>query len=63
MTEVGSRFAQVVEAKIARLSGYRVEQIASVSYGDASWPMLCVRSERWEENRPTVLISGGVHGD
>ena len=63
MTEVTSRFAQVVEAKLGQLPRYRVEQIASVSYGDASWPILCVRSARWEANRPTVLISGGVHGD
>lgn len=58
-----SRFAQEVEAKLARLKEGRIEQLATVSYGGASWPILCVRSERWEVNRPTVLISGGVHGD
>jgi hypothetical protein len=63
MNEVMSRFAHEVEAKLALVKGHRVEQIASVTYGDASWPILCVRSKRWEASRPMVLISGGVHGD
>jgi Succinylglutamate desuccinylase / Aspartoacylase family len=63
MIKVASRFAQQVEPTLARLEKYRVEQIARVSYGDASWPILCVRPTRWEATRPTVLISGGVHGD
>jgi hypothetical protein len=58
-----SRFAQVVEARLAQLEEGRIEQLATVSYGGSSWPILCVRSERWEVNRPTILISGGVHGD
>jgi Succinylglutamate desuccinylase / Aspartoacylase family len=58
-----SRFAQEVEAKLARAKGHRVEQIAEVTYGTARWPIFCVRSERWEAGRPTVLISGGLHGD
>lgn len=63
MNEVVSRFAQEVESKLSQLKGHSVEQIARVSYGDASWPILCVRSTRWEATRPTVLISGGVHGN
>jgi hypothetical protein len=58
-----SRFAQEVESKVGLLHGYNVERIASVTYGDATWPILCVRSARWSVGRPTVLISGGVHGD
>jgi hypothetical protein len=63
MNEVISRFAHEVEAKLSQLKGCSVEQIARVSYGGASWPILCVRSARWDATRPTVLISGGVHGD
>jgi hypothetical protein len=63
INEVMSRFAQEVEAKLAQLKKDRVEQIARVAYGNASWPILCVRSKRWEASRPIVLISGGVHGD
>src|SRR5712671_1843436 len=63
MNEVASRFAREVEAKLARERGNRVEQIARIGKGEASWPIFCVRSARWEANRPTVLISGGVHGD
>lgn len=63
MNEVVSRFAQEVESKLAQLKGHSVEEIARVRYCDASWPILCVRSTHWEATRPTVLISGGVHGD
>src|SRR3954447_11194019 len=62
MNEVISRFAQEVESKLPQLRGYSVEQIAHVSYGDARWPILCVRSTPWEVTRPTVLISGGCMG-
>jgi len=63
MNKVISRFAQEVESKLLLLKGCSVEQIADVSYGSATWPILCIRSTPWEVNRPTVLISGGVHGD
>jgi hypothetical protein len=63
MNEVVSRFSQEVESKLSQLKGCSVEQIARVSYGGASWPILCVRSTRWDATRPTVLISGGLHGD
>ena len=63
MNKTVSRFAKEVESKLFQLKGCSVEQIARVNYGDASWPILCVRSTRWGATRPTVLISGGVHGD
>jgi Succinylglutamate desuccinylase / Aspartoacylase family len=63
MNEVVSRFAQEVESKLQQLKGCSVEQIARVDYGGASWPILCIRSTRWDATRPTVLISGGLHGD
>jgi hypothetical protein len=63
MNVVVSRFAQEVESKLSQLKGYSVEQIAQVGYGNASWPLLCVRSTHWDTTLPTVLISGGVHGD
>jgi hypothetical protein len=63
MNEAGSRFEQIVEARLSSMTGVRIEQIARVRHGAATWPILCVRSARWEASRPTVLISGGVHGD
>ncbi len=63
MSEVQPRFAREVESTLARLAGHRVETITTVRYAKASWPMLCVRSALWDVTRPTVLISGGVHGD
>lgn len=63
MSDTVARFAREVESTLTRLKDHRVEQIATVSYRDASWPLLCVRSLRWDTTRPTVLISGGVHGD
>jgi hypothetical protein len=63
MKEVVSRFAREVEPKLSRLKGCSVDQIARVDYGGASWPILCIRSARWDVASPTVLISAGLHGD
>ncbi|HEV2159477.1 M14 family metallocarboxypeptidase [Bradyrhizobium sp.] len=63
MTKVVSRFAREVEPKLSQLKGCSVEQIARVDYGDENWPILCIRSACWEAARPTMLISGGLHGD
>jgi hypothetical protein len=57
------RTAKELESKIAHLETYNVERIGTVRYGHGRWPVLCVRSRRWETSRQTVLISAGVHGD
>ena len=55
--------ARDVESRLADLKAYHIESIATVNYGDDNWPLLCARTKRWEASRPTVLITGGVHGD
>ena len=30
--------------------------------GLATWPLMAVRSRTWRDDRPTVLVTGGVHG-
>jgi len=39
-----------------------LEQYGELSYGEARYPLVGIRSRRWEPSRPTALITGGVHG-
>jgi hypothetical protein len=42
---------------------FDVEQYGALSYIDgARYPLFCVRSRKWEASRPTLLVTGGVHG-
>jgi succinylglutamate desuccinylase/aspartoacylase family protein len=63
MSEPASRFVTEVESTLRHLPDHSVEQITTVTYNDASWPILCIRSAQWDVGRPTVLISAGVHGN
>lgn len=43
------------------------EHLEQVQYGTLSidperYPLLAVKSRRWQDDKPTVLITGGVHG-
>lgn len=63
MSDSARRFARDVERRVARLKDHCVEEIATLTYDRASWPLFCVRSPILAADCPTVLISGGVHGD
>jgi len=63
MHESAFRSLRDIEAELARLDDVAVEEIANISYGSNRWPILCVRSIPWDARRPTVLLSGGIHGD
>ncbi|MFU0879976.1 M14 family metallocarboxypeptidase [Kluyvera cryocrescens] len=41
---------------------YDVIQYGELCYGDESYPLMAVKSRRWDDNLPVVLITGGVHG-
>ena len=58
-----SRFGEDVESSLARLNRDRIERLATLAYGDRAWPMYCVLPRLLDRARPTVLISGGIHGD
>jgi len=62
MTEP-SRFARDVETALGALRHVDVTRVATVDHHGRTWPIYCVLSRRLQPDRPTMLISGGVHGD
>lgn len=52
-----------VAAKIAPLAEhFQVEQYGALSYNPSEYPLFVVKSRQWSEDKPTVLVTGGVHG-
>lgn len=43
-------------------AGLEVTQYGALSYDPARYPLFLVTHRDWAENKPTVLITGGVHG-
>ena len=41
---------------------WEVEKYGALSQDPERFPLYSVRSRRWEASRPSVLITGGVHG-
>lgn len=57
-----SYFDEVV-SKINRLhEQFDVEQYGVLDYPANTYPVFILRSTQWDANRPTVLVTGGVHG-
>ncbi|QSX32292.1 M14 family metallocarboxypeptidase [Shewanella avicenniae] len=53
---------QVVD-KIAALSdSFELVRYGALSYDVARYPLLALKSPNWQADKPTVLITGGVHG-
>jgi hypothetical protein len=44
-------------------AGYQIETYGTIAYGPYTYPLYRVRIGNWQDKtRPTVLITGGVHG-
>lgn len=41
---------------------YDVIQYGELCYEEESYPLMAVKSKRWDDTLPVVLITGGVHG-
>ncbi len=52
-----------IESTLEGLTDHHIETVVSVGDGDLVWPIFCVSSRRLDISHPTVLITGGVHGD
>lgn len=39
-----------------------VEQYGELVYQDANYPLFAIKSRNWQNNKPTILVTGGVHG-
>jgi hypothetical protein len=50
---------RVVDTFCAR---FEVLQYGALNYGDERFPLMAVRTRGWREDRPFVLVTGGVHG-
>ena len=56
-------YAEDVLDAVDRLRGhFEVQTYGEVVYGDERYPLRAVRSREWQPGRPTVLVTGGVHG-
>ena len=57
-------YADDVRAAIERLRDrFDVERYGEIDDGDGGrHPLFAVRSRRWDDTRPCVLVTGGVHG-
>ena len=56
-------FADDVVARIERLAGrFDVEEYGRLDYPPDRYPLLALRNRGWRDERPVVLITGGVHG-
>jgi hypothetical protein len=56
-------FDAEVRGKIEGLgSRFDVVQYGELNYGADSYPLLAIKSRNWNEQLPTVLVTGGVHG-
>lgn len=56
-------FDAEVRGKIEGLgSRFDVVQYGELNYGPDSYPLLAIRSRDWNDQLPTALVTGGVHG-
>ncbi|AQS36915.1 Zinc carboxypeptidase [Shewanella psychrophila] len=56
-------YLQEVVAKIAPFAEhFQVDQYGALSYNPSEYPLFVVKSKQWSEDKPTVLVTGGVHG-
>ncbi|MGC9404266.1 M14 family metallopeptidase [Vibrio genomosp. F10] len=62
-TSIKREYSQDVLPKIQALAKqFDVEQYGALSYDPERYPLFCIKTRQWDENKPTVLITGGVHG-
>jgi hypothetical protein len=41
---------------------FDVEQYGELNYPDKSFKLFVIKTRNWDENKPTILVTGGVHG-
>lgn len=62
-TQVKRLYSEEVLPKIEALKNrFNVEQYGALSYDTERFPLFSIKSNNWDNSKPTVLISGGVHG-
>lgn len=61
--KIRREYADEVVAKIDRVrERFDVDQYGALSISPDRYPLFAARSRDWDSSRPTVLVTGGVHG-
>lgn len=61
--DVKRSYQEEVVTKIDALrERFDVEQYGALSYGEARFPLFCIKTRNWDATKPVVLVTGGVHG-
>lgn len=61
--QIKRSYLQQVITKIDVLeASYHVEQYGQLDYQDKSYPLFSLKSKNWQNDKPTILVTGGVHG-
>lgn len=56
-------YQQQVVSKIRALeSDFDVEQYGELNYAPNNYPLFAIKTKNWDSAKPTILITGGVHG-
>lgn len=56
-------YAEQVEAKIKALGEHcQVECYGELDYAAGNYPLWAIKSADWDEEKPYILVTGGVHG-
>jgi len=53
---------EVVEKLVNLKADFDVQQYGSLSLNPEQYPLYIVKTRQWDNNKPTVLVTGGVHG-
>ena len=53
---------EVVEKIMALKADFIVEQYGALSLDENRYPLFVIKTKNWDENKKTVLVTGGVHG-
>ena len=62
-TTTKREYQKEVVPKISALSEqFDIEQYGALSYDTERFPLFAIKSKNWDSNKPTVLVTGGVHG-
>lgn len=62
-TRIQREYQQLVVPEIEALRDrFDVKQYGALSYDPERYPLFYLQSRHWQEDKPTVLITGGVHG-
>ncbi|MGS0690415.1 M14 family metallopeptidase [Shewanella sp. 30m-9] len=53
---------EVLSKILALKDCFNVEQYGALSYDAARYPLFAIKSPNWDDNKATILVTGGVHG-